>query len=304
MNLLKWIGLGFLGLALLALALAGGLLVYGSTSFQADLGERPLYDIQADTSAAGLARGEYLATAVMGCTGACHTPQEEAGLPLSGVYERLEMGPIVADFAAPNLTPDMETGLGAWTDAEIARAIREGVGKDGRALVVMPSFNYHTMSDTDTAALIGYLRSLEPVQNDIPEMDANAIGKVMIAMGSFGPNPVGEPITAPVNAPDPGTVEYGGYLVSLAACRDCHGMDLAGGSSLVPGSPPAPDLTQGGPLAAWSQEDFFRAMREGFRPDGTLINAAFMPWEEYGQITDEDLTMIYQYLQTLPAVEK
>jgi mono/diheme cytochrome c family protein len=180
---LKWVGIILGGLAGLLILVAIALLVYGQVSFKRTVSNRPLYPITADTSPEGLARGKYLIEQAMDCTNACHTP--ENGQPLTGTYENINFGPISGVFAVPNLTPDQETGLGSWTDAEIARAIREGLDKYGVELVIMPSYNYHVLSDADIAAIIGYLRSLDPVHNEIPPQ-VNAVGKVMSALGMLG----------------------------------------------------------------------------------------------------------------------
>lgn len=302
-KVLKWIGiiLGSL-IGLIALVVAA-LLIYGQVSFKPTNADRPLYPIEADTSPEGVERGKYLMEAVMGCAGACHTPMEN-GAPLSGTSENINEGPISVVFSAPNLTPDAETGLGSWTDAEIARAIREGVDKDGVSLVVMPSYNYHFLSDADVASIVAYLRNLEPVHNAVPPFEANAVARVMVAVGMFGPSPMGEPITAPQNAPEPGNAEYGGYLVALGACTDCHGSNLAGGAIpfAEPGTPDAANLTPAGDLGSWNEADFLTAMRNGMTPDGEILDPESMPWPEYANMTDEDIYAIFQYLQTLPAV--
>ena len=234
----------------------------------------------------------------MGCDEACHSP---VGAPFTGTYEELSMGPIQVGFAVPNLTPDQATGLGGWTDAEIARAIREGVDKDGVGLMVMPAYNYHALSDADVAAIIGYLRSLEPVHNEIPPFSANIMAKVMAAMGAFGPPAVGEPITAVQTTPPAGTVEYGKYMVALGACSDCHGANLAGGP--IPfaeeGAPPARNLTPAGDLPNWSESDFIIAVTTGSLPGGSQLTDA-MP--RYSMNAD-DLKAIFLYLKTIPAAE-
>lgn len=111
-------------------------------------------------------RGQYLAT-IMDCNG-CHTPGALAGQP--DTSRRLAGSQIGFAFPGgvvypPNLTPDPETGLGRWTDAEIGRAIRQGRGRDGRALVpIMPWPSYAVLTDRDVAALVAYLRTLPPVR--------------------------------------------------------------------------------------------------------------------------------------------
>lgn len=116
-------------------------------------------------------RGEYLAT-IMDC-GGCHTPGVILGKPDPGRYlGGSEVGfeiPGLGIFYPPNLTPDPETGLGAWSEAEIAAAVRTGVRPDGRVLApAMPYRNYARLTDADAAALAAYLKSLTPVRNQVP----------------------------------------------------------------------------------------------------------------------------------------
>lgn len=296
--LFKWTGIVLGGLlAVLVLGL-GGLAMYGNQAFKPLQADRPLYPISADTSPEGLARGKYLMEQAMNCTGACHTP--EKGPVLSGAVEEISQGPVWALFAVPNLTSH-ETGLGSWTDAEIARAIREGVGKDNRALMIMPSYNYNALSDSDVAAVIGYLRSLEPVDNPIPEIQANWLAKALNGLGMMGQSPLQAPITMAITAPQAGTMEYGGYMLKVGACSDCHGADYGGGEIpfAEPGTPPAANLTPGGELVGWTVDDFIHAVRDGVKPSGKGLSE-HMP--RYGS-TDEDLAAIFAYLKTLPAVQ-
>jgi len=309
-KILKWIGIvlgGIVGLIVLALV---ALLIYAQVTFKRTYADRPLYPITADTSPEGVARGEYLVRTVTGC-GGCHAPggegvepEDRNNGPLIGQSENINFGPIRGVFATPNLTPDAETGLGNWTDSEIARAIREGLDKDGVELVVMPSSVFHVLSESDVAAIVGYLRSLEPVNNEIPPLELNAFGKAAVALQLFGPRELGDPVTTRQEAPPAGTADHGGYLVSLAGCRFCHGENLAGGP--VPfaeeGTPPAANLTPAGELAGWSEADFIETMRTGVTPSGHTLNDA-MPWKQYAEMTDRDLSAIFKYLQTLPRAE-
>lgn len=118
-----------------------------------------------------VARGEYLAR-IMDCTG-CHTPGALAGRPdveryLAGSDIGFEI-PGLGVFYPPNLTADPETGLGAWSAAEIIDAVRSGVRPDGRELVpIMPWPSYAALSDEDAAALAAYLMSLAPVRAKAP----------------------------------------------------------------------------------------------------------------------------------------
>jgi mono/diheme cytochrome c family protein len=298
---LKWIGIVLGGLVGLIVVVVIGLLIYGQVSFKRTL-QRPVHEIAADTSPEGVARGEYLVRTVIGC-GQCHSPDGEQGA-LIGMVENINLGPISGVFATPNLTPDKDTGLGAWTDGEIARAIREGLDKDGVELVVMPASQFHHLSDEDVAAIVGYLRSLEPVKNNIPPFQLSALGKGLAAVGLFGPSEVGEPITAPQTAPEPGATdaERGEYLVTLGGCRFCHGENLAGGSVPFsePGAAPAANLTPAGEVAGWSETNFIETLRTGVNPADHHLDDS-MPWKRLGKLTDEDLKALWAYLQSVPA---
>lgn len=122
-------------------------------------------------------RGRYLAH-IMDC-GGCHntgafTPQPNLDTPLAGSDIGFEI-PGMGVFYPPNLTPDEATGLGKWSDAEIITAFTTGVRPDGRQLApAMPWISYAHINAEDAAALVAYLRSLEPVSHSVP--------------GPFGPN--------------------------------------------------------------------------------------------------------------------
>ena len=187
--------------------------------------------------------------------------------------------------------------MGGWSDAEIARAVREGIDKDGVGLVIMPSYSYRALSDEDVAAVVGYLRGSEAVVNEVPDVGGNLIAKILLALGMFGPDPVGDPITEKQAAPQQGTLENGAYMVSLGDCSACHMANLAGGALPFssPEDTPAANLTPGGELTFWTAEDFIQAVREGVHPGGRTL-ADGMP--RYGT-TDEDLTDIFNYLMSL-----
>jgi mono/diheme cytochrome c family protein len=116
-------------------------------------------------------RGEYLVT-IMDCTG-CHTPGTFLGKPdMQRYLGGSEVGfqiPGLGIFYPPNLTPDPETGLGKWSEADIIKAVRTGVRPDGRQLVpIMPYHSYGKLTDGDARALASYLKSLKSVQNQVP----------------------------------------------------------------------------------------------------------------------------------------
>ena len=135
---------------------------------------RPLTNIKYERTAQRLKQGEYLANSILMCF-TCHSPRnwEAPGSPpfddKKGSGGTIVYQDSTNRMIAPNITPDMETGAGSWTDDMFARAIREGVGHDGRALSgAMPYFFFKNLSDEDLASVIVYLRSLPPVHNPVP----------------------------------------------------------------------------------------------------------------------------------------
>ena len=185
-----------------------------------------------------LARGEYLVRGVLVCLG-CHSEHnwKAPGAPiLAGKEGGGEIFPeegLPGTIVAPNITPDPETGAGKWTDDQLARAIREGIGHDGRALFpMMPYEHFRQLPDEDLASVVVYLRSLPPVRNPLPNTEIIFPVKYLIRN-------VPQPLTAPVVAPDLATPEHrGAYLVNLALCADCHTPSVRG--TPIPGTASSP----------------------------------------------------------------
>jgi hypothetical protein len=273
---------------------------------------RPLTERTFERTPERVERGRYLANAVTPCIG-CHSEIDwstgfvvKAGTEGSG---RPWTDEGIPWLTAPNLTPDRDTGAGAWTDDMIARAVREGIGHDGRALFpLMPYHQFRYMADDDLAAIVVYLRSLPPIRKQLP---ASA---VPFPVNRFI-NAVPEPLTSPVPQPDRSNqVAYGDYLVRIGACRDCHtpmdaqgqvvpGMEFAGGFVLTSPIGPAAsaNITQDASgIPYYTEELFLEMMRTGMVRSRKLHE--LMPWKMYGQQTDEDLKAMFAYLKTIPAV--
>ncbi len=242
-------------------------------------------------------RGRHLVM-TRGCTD-CHTAD------LGGKVMMNESA--VAIVSAANLTPGVG-GIGSrYTDADWERAIRHGVGADGRALAIMPSKEYFGFSEEDITALIAYLKSLPPVDRELPARKLGPIGRALLVAGmlpAFSAEEIDHRAARPAAPPEGETVEYGRYLGAL--CAGCHSDNFAGGkASGPPGSPPAsnltPHVTAG--IGAWTEADFFRALREGRRPDGSEIQGEFMPWSVFANMTDAEIRAIWLYLRSLPPLE-
>jgi cytochrome c553 len=214
--------------------------------------------------------------------------------------------PVIVTLSVPNLTSGAGGVGAANTDEDWVRAIRHGVGHDGRGLVLMPSAVWYYLSDDDLADLIAYLKSLPPVDNEQPETDLGPIGRVMLTLGQLPPEIVPNvtvidhsglrPVT-----PEPGvTVEYGKYLA--LTCTLCHGSNLNGQTVREgPNVYVALNLTRGGEVGHWSEEQFIATMRIGVTPGGHPLKD-FMPWKYFGQMTDDELKAVWMYLQSLPAL--
>jgi mono/diheme cytochrome c family protein len=210
---------------------------------------------------------------------------------------------------APNLSPDPETGAGNWTDDQLARAIREGVGHDGRALFpLMPYQRYRSMSDEDVASIIVYLRSLPPVKRRQPMTEIGVPVRYLIRS-------VPEPLSAPVPAPDVSTpAKRGAYLMTIGACSECHtpqddhgqpipGMEFAGGFVFegpwgrVASANLTPDASG---IPYYDKALFTEVLRTG-HVKARRINQ-IMPWHAFGGMTDEDIAAIFANLTTLKPV--
>lgn len=230
-----------------------------------------------------VADGERFARSCAGCHSA------DGRLPLTGHDFFGAGGPPIGTLWAPNLTP---AHLAAWSDGEIVRAIREGVGRDGRTLLVMPSATFRNLSDADVLALVAYLRSQLSVGEISPPRQISAVGAILLVLSpdffSAQP-PLVEPITAPPRGP---TAAYGGYLVSIE-CQGCHGGNLAGGQG---GPLPAPNLTT--LPQRLTAEEFVTLLRTGFFPDGSPISSN-MPVSYLEKLSDADFRAIYAHLERL-----
>ena len=244
------------------------------------------------TDEASIARGSHLVRSVSTCT-TCH------GDDLGGaVYA--DMG-WIGIVAGPNLTTG-QGGIGAgMTDRDWIRAIRYGVRADGTSLIAMPSEVYTYMADADLGAIIAYLKQAPPVDREVPVTRFHALGRALLALGRL--NVLVAPKTArdvSAGAVDPAvTAEYGKYLANIAGCHGCHGHGLSGGQVAgPPGLPPASNITPQG-IGHWSQADFIRALREGRRPNGSSIDP-FMPWQTFRVMTDDELSALWLYLQSVP----
>lgn len=275
---------------------------------------RPVTARRYEATPERLARGEYLVRGVLGCLD-CHTEHDWSapGGPIiagrEGAGGVFPVEGLPGRIIASNITSDRETGIGAWSDDEIGRAIREGVSKDGRALFpLMPYPNFRRLSDEDLAATVAFIRSLPPLRNPLPRSEIAFPVNYLIRTAP-------QPIMQPVNPPDMSTPEKRGeYLTTLGSCGECHtpmvrgmpdqGKILAGGQvfkgpwGTVTSANITPDKTG---IAYYNEKIFIDAMRTG-NVMGRQLNP-IMPWDGYRHMNDEDLKAIFAYLRTVKPVQ-
>ncbi|MBI5646514.1 MAG: c-type cytochrome [Ignavibacteriae bacterium] len=244
---------------------------------------------------ATIARGRHWVDVY--CTG-CHGPD------LAG--KRMFEDPDIGSIDAPNLTRGRGGVASAYaSDIDWVRSIRHGVRPSGQALFIMPSREYYYFSDEDLGSIISYIKSLPPVDKTTAGYELTFLSHILAAFGAFGSILSVEDIQHDVRPPAPPrdvTAAYGEYLVNTGGCRTCHGENLAGGKDPNPHAPPSPNLTPGGPLKSWTREDFLLTLRTGFTPDRRPLQAAFMPWDQFGRMTDNELTALWLYLRAQPAL--
>jgi mono/diheme cytochrome c family protein len=319
-RVLKYIGLALLGLVVL---LGTGLAYL--TWKKPD--QRPAPAVTIERTPERVARGEYLAKHVVGCA-ECHTPHRKEAYAYPIFHEKLLQGETFFTredgfpglLAAPNLTPDRETGIGAWTDGEVLRAMREGVDREGKALFpMMPYEAFRHLADEDAEAVVAFLRTVPAARNAVPQ---RVLPFPLPLLIKSGPRPLSEPVVAP---PRTDAVAYGRYLTTVAGCLGCHtpvdgqhraiaGREFAGGQEMaLPGKgrvvtaniTPHPDTYMG----KATREEFigrfrsFASLNAENAPVAPKGRNTAMPWIAYSGMSDDDLSAIYAFLKTLKPIE-
>ena len=302
--------------ALLVLLVVGGI---SSIGWEVVFGPkaRPVTDRKFEPTAARLARGKYLVEGPASCFH-CHSDHDFSTPTYPIVEAKKGAGwvmpiPELNNIASRNITPDPETGIGAWTDDEIARAIREGVRRDGTALFpVMPYLGFASMDDEDVASIVVYLRTLTPVRNTVPTRQLPFPLEHIVKT-------IPKPITQPQPSHPSATPEQRGeYLVAIAECRSCHtptdtqgiplpGLEFGGGAKF--GDPGqngkavfSMNLTQDpSGLQHYDEAMFMETLRTGSLKGRMLSH--IMPFNYFKNMTDDDLRDIWAYIKSRPPVK-
>jgi mono/diheme cytochrome c family protein len=267
-------------------------------------------------------RGRYLVTTILAC-GNCHTPKDAEGRPLEG--RELAGGGLSFDLpffagTASNITPDRETGIGAWTDEEIARAITQGARPGhgrlpGTELAVVMWVNfYKALLPSDLAAVVSYLRSIPAVGNAVPQ----PVYRMPVRRETY---PEAERGFTEADLRDP--VRRGAYLATIGHCMECHTPTVKGRTrydealgkggkaflpSFVKGYPPAwqgstsSNVTShaSAGLGGWSDAEIARAITRGVSRDGRALGPP-MGYHWYAGLNAEDVAALVAWLRTVPA---
>jgi mono/diheme cytochrome c family protein len=257
-----------------------------------------------------LERGAYLMNGIVTC-GNCHNTRGPDGRFIKGM--ELAGGMVIADevftVMVPNITPDMATGIGVWSGAEIITAIREGTQPD-RSLIAppMPFSQYRSMSDSDIKAIVAYLRQVPAISHKVGKSEYR-----MPLPPAWGP-PVGT--VADVSTAD--FVTYGGYLAGpLGHCIECHtpmengrldidnkafsgGLKLPVGLKMVLTTANITQDKETG-IGAWSDAEIVAALTRGARPDGAQLHP-IMPYGFYASMTEADMNALVAFLRTVKLV--
>jgi len=289
--------------------------------------QRPAPEVQVQMTPENIERGRYLSVNVLQCVD-CHSerdwnlyggpPKEPLGAgracmtretKAAGVNAGQETFP--GKLCIRNITPDMETGLGAWTDGEIIRAVREGVDHQGEGLFpIMPYFIYRHVADDDMEAVVAYLRSMEAVKSVRPERQIDFPLNMMVRTW---PEPFDSPAVAPDSAD---SVAYGEYLATIARCKFCHtpkdpqsmegiperefsgGMPFFLNGRIMYTMNLTPDESG---LGSWSREQFIALFKDrGERVEVPPTANTLMNWTAFAEMTEDDLGALYDFFMTLP----
>jgi mono/diheme cytochrome c family protein len=258
------------------------------------------YDVPATlvklpTDSAALARGKHL-TGPIGKCDACHG-EDLAGRVLGNNFS-------FGRLASANLTTGKGGVFRRYDDATVARAIRHGIRGDGTPLIFMPSEAFTPMSDEDVAALIAYLRSLPPVDHEMPAPRVGPVARILSLLTSFPLVParsIDHTLVPPKSQPEEPSPVYGKYLVELGGCTGCHGPGL-NGQAMGPGAKPSTNLTPKA-IGDWTEAGFVAVLRTGVRPNHTSIDSTAMPWPQVGKMTDAEIHAVWLYLRSIPPKE-
>jgi len=255
-------------------------------------------------------RGSYLVNSILTC-GNCHTPRGPGGV--FDMSKQLSGGPQTWDeptfkVKGANITPDPDTGIGKWSDADIKRALQEGKRPNGTPIApIMPYGFYKIFTPNDLNAVVAYIKSVAPVKNEVAAPVYKAEMHANVPPGAEKP-------MSEADMSDP--VKKGFYLVTIGHCMECHtpvvnghhdnkqlgkgGQEFKGPWGVAVSRNITSSKTKG--IGDWSDAEIKAAITQGKRKDGSPLKPP-MGYPLYARMTEQDLTAVVAYLRTVPAQE-
>lgn len=288
----KWTGL-VLGSLLALLLLAYAYMHYRTDSRLNKEYQVSVQSIPIPTDSASLALGSHIA-AIKGCND-CH------GQDLGGKVMIDDPG--LGYLAGPNITTGkggLLSRYGSFSDEDYVRAIKHGLGKDKKTLMLMPSYEYNPLSQKDLGALIAYLKHVPPVDREVAPIALKPLAYVLTHLDKFplvAAERINHQALSQAEVHPEVTPAYGKYIA--VSCTGCHRDNFRGGEGLIPGSPAVPDITAAGNVGKWTEAQFVNTLRTGIRPDGSKMDPKFMPWPMAKEYTDTEIKSLYLYLTSL-----
>ena len=292
----KWIGI-VLG-SLVGLVVVTGIVLYlmGTARLNKTY-HFQTSNIVIPTDAASIEYGKHRAETL--CEG-CHGPD------LSGIEKWFNAGPLGTVDSANLTSGDGGAGQEYKTDQDYVNAIRHGIDPEGLPIFMPAVGSTSHLSDEDLGAIIAYVKSVPPVNHKTNGHQFKPLALILLAAGKLGKLPV-ESVSHDIHVTAPArgiSVEYGGYLVDTNDCHVCHGPQLNGGPYPDPTiTLISPNLTPGGEVGFWTEEQFINTMRTGITPSKHQLSE-HMPWKTYKLMTDDELKAIFMYLHSIPKLEQ
>ena len=261
----------------------------------------------ANAQSALVKRGDYLVNTILTC-GNCHTPKGPTGDIMDKAFSGfLEFDEPPFKVTAPNITQDKETGIGAWSDADIRRLLRKGVRPNGVPIAtVMPTGFYEIITKRDMDAIVAYLRTIKPIKNKVPDPIYKMPQVRQIFPGAEKPY---------TEAMFSDRRKLGFYLATIAHCMECHtpmekgvrdfktklgtgGFELKGPWGVSVSRNITSSKTKG--IGSWTDAEIKRAITTGVSKDGSKLKPP-MGFHYYATVTGDDLDAVVAYLRTVPA---
>ena len=286
-KIFKWMGYILAGILVIVVA-AYGYFYWNLNNRLNTVYSYEVPKIKVSSDSAAIARGKHLYI-VHGCSD-CH------GKDLSGkvMFDNFILGTVTTK----NLTHGKNGIPTSYTDEDYIRALKHGLNREGKPLLIMPSNETAKIPDEDLGDLIAYIKNHPDVDKEVKERRIGPVGYMVLATGELPVDIIDHNVKT-IERHDPQvTVEFGATLA--INCQGCHRENYKGGPPLAPGFPEVPNITAEGRPGQWTEEEFIKTLRTGVRPDGHKLDNSKMPWERFKDFSDVEIKAIRKFLLSLP----